>query len=469
MQKLAYHLDKSAPLPLYEQLYQQIKTAIHRQELQLGERLPSKRKLCQYLHISQNTVESAYDQLIAEGYVESHARRGFYVCFQAELDFPQTAAVLQKMPANPPLVRPQFDFNPNAIDTVHFPFQQWKKSGQGLYHSDSQHLLPLDAAQGDLDLRQQIADYLAAARGIHCQAAQIIIGAGVEYCIQHLILLFNQLYPDRPFYYGMEHYGYPKVEKILQLYQKPIIKLPLNAQYQLDLDFLFRQPVNIAYVTPSNVYPFGQVIPISQRQALLEWAEAQPSRFIIEDDYDSEFRYKGKPIPALKSLDKQHKVIYLGSFSKLLMPSLRLTFMILPPALLDLYQHYCACFHCPISRFEQYRLARFIQHGYFEKHLHRMRKIYRKKMELLCQLLAPYKHKISYYGEHSGFNLLIELLTETRSTETLLGLATRQNIKLYPIDYPQRRLFSLGFGNLSERQISEGLAALLAAWEIKAP
>lgn len=461
MQKIAYHLDKNIKLPLYEQLYQKIRLAIHQQELRIGDRLPSKRKLCQYLHISQNTVENAYAQLIAEGYIESQARRGFYVCYQAELAFPQSPIPQQNRHQHLPLNNKQIDFNPNRIDTRHFPFQQWKKCGQILYQTSQQDLLNLNDPQGDLALRQQIVHYLSASRGINCQAEHIIIGAGFEYCIQHLILLFNRLYPQPSFNYAMEDYGYPKVEKILTLYQKNMIKLPLNHQHQLDLTFLAKQQINIAYITPSNLYPFGEIIPISQRQTLLEWANKQSDRFIIEDDYDSEFRYKGKPIPALKSLDQHNKVIYLGSFSKLLMPSLRVTFMVLPPQLLEFYQQYCACFHCPISRFEQQRLATFIQEGYFEKHIHRMRKIYRKKMELLCQLLAPYKKYIRYYGENSGFHLLIELLNESRSIDELLFLAKQKNIIIYPVYYKKRKLFSLGFGHLSDQSLIEGIAHLL--------
>ncbi|OOF35693.1 PLP-dependent aminotransferase family protein [Rodentibacter heidelbergensis] len=464
MQKIAYHLDKNATLPLYEQLYQKIKQAIHQQELSIGDKLPSKRKLCQHLRISQNTVENAYAQLIAEGYIDAQPRRGFYVCFQSEFTFPQSPPPVQSKHQNLPMNDKQIDFNPNRIDTQHFPFQQWKKSGQMLYQSSQQHLLTLNDPLGDLNLRQQIAHYLSASRGIHCQAEHIMIGAGFEYCIQHLILLFNQLYPHQPLNYAIEDYGYPKVEKILTLYQKNRIKLPLNPQYQLDLTFLAKQKINIAYITPSNLYPFGEIIPISQRQTLLEWANEQSDRFIIEDDYDSEFRYKGKPIPALKSLDQHNKVIYLGSFSKLLMPSLRITFMVLPPQLFAFYQQYCACFHCPISRFEQQRLATFIQQGYFEKHIHRMRKIYRKKMELLCQLLAPYKKHIRYYGENSGFHLLIELLNESRSLDELVGLAKQKEIIIYPVYYQKRTLFSLGFGHLSEQSLIEGINHLLKIW-----
>ncbi|WP_150538646.1 PLP-dependent aminotransferase family protein [Actinobacillus vicugnae] len=460
MKKLSYLLNKQQSTPLYLQLYQQIKHSIHSQELQLGDKLPSKRQLCEHLQISQNTVESAYTQLLAEGYIESKPRSGFFVCFQAELAYSSSNAVKHFVNSTASS-RYEIDFNPNKIDVSHFPFDRWKKSATW-QHKD---WLNMGDKQGDLNLRQQISQYLLASRGVHCEPEQIVIGAGVESCLQQLILLFQQLNPNMN--WAMESYGYPTVEKLLTLYHKPIFKLPFSSEnYQLDIEFLLKNQINVAYLTPSHLYPFGHILTIGQRQQLLEWATTQDGRYIIEDDYDSEFRYTGKPIPSLQSLDNQNKVIYLGSFSKLLMPSLRITFLVLPRNLLAEYQQHCAFFNASVSRFEQQRLAKFIQSGEFEKHINRMRKVYRKKMECLCELLSPYAQQIKYYGEHSGFYLLIELLNEDRTSAQLVELAKAQKIKVYPIEQQRRRLFSLGFGHLSELQLREGLNKLLACWEI---
>lgn len=464
MQKLSYQLDKSLDTPLYLQLYQQIRSLIHAQELKRGDRLPSKRYLCDYLQISQNTVESAYGQLLAEGYVESVARRGFFVCFQSELFFSPKSATPSPRPKKVSS-SVEFDLNPNYIDTRHFPLNRWRKAGKALFQPANHRFLGLGDKQGDGYLRQEIREYLFSSRGVKCEADQIVIGAGLESCIQQLILLFNQLYKGQQVKYGMERYGYETIEKLLKLHQQRILKLPLNADnQQLDLDFLFADEINIACVTPSHLYPFGHVLSITQRQQLLNWATEKPGRYIIEDDYDSEFRYKGKPIPALQSLDKGACVIYLGSFSKLLMPSLRLSFMVLPKPLLNLYQTHCGFLNCSVSRFEQRRLAHFIQQGEFEKHIHRMRKIYRRKMELLCTLLAPYRERIRYYGEHSGFYLLVELNHERRSSVELTQLAYKAGVKVYAVIYEERKLFSLGFGDLSEAQLTEGISRLLHSW-----
>lgn len=460
MKKLSYLLNKQQNAPLYLQLYQQIKRSIYSQELQLGDKLPSKRHLCEHLQISQNTVESAYAQLLAEGYIESKPRSGFFVCFQAELAYP-SANIVKNFVNSTASTDYEIDFNPNKIDNQSFPFNRWKKCANWT----NKDFLNMGDKQGDLNLRQQISQYLLASRGVNCEPEQIVIGAGVESCLQQLILLFQQLNPTMN--WAMESYGYPTVEKLLNLYQKPIFKMPFSSEnYQLDIPFLEQNQINVAYLTPSHLYPFGHILTIGQRQQLLEWVAAQDGRYIIEDDYDSEFRYTGKPIPSLQSLDRQDKVIYLGSFSKLLMPSLRITFLVLPRNLLSEYQQYCEFFNASVSRLEQQRLAKFIQSGEFEKHINRMRKIYRRKMELLCELLSPHTKQIKYYGEHSGFYLLIELLNETRTLDQLVELAKAQKIKVYPIHHQQRRLFSLGFGHLSEEQLRKGLDKLLHCWDI---
>ncbi|MDO4626685.1 MAG: PLP-dependent aminotransferase family protein [Pasteurellaceae bacterium] len=458
MKKISYQIDRRQQIPLYLQIYQQIRQGINRQELRLGDKLPSKRQLCEYLQVSQNTVESAYAQLLAEGYIESQARKGFFVCYQAE--YPIAVEKPRSQPdANLATHSVEFDFNPNHIYCQNFPFRAWQKSAR-LGIQQQQQLLSLGEKQGERALRIEIAQYLAASRGIQCEIEQIVICAGVENAMQQLILLFNHLYPQTHFTYAMESYGYSTIEKLLKLYDKNLVKLPFH-QDKLDLNVLFQSQVNVAYLTPSHLFPFGQVLSIGQRQRLLEWANSAPDRYILEDDYDSEFRYQGRPIPALQSLDSQNKVIYFGSFSKLLMPSLRIGFMVLPPALLQAYQQHCGFFNCAVARLEQQRLAHFIQQGEFEKHIHRMRKIYRHKMALLCELFAPYKQKIVYYGAHSGLYLLVELFNDSRSSEEICHQAYQQHIQLYPVAVSQRLLFSIGFAHLEDDELKIGIQRLL--------
>ena len=463
MKKINYRLDKADKTPLYLQLYQQIRLAIHQQQLHFGDKLPSKRHLSEFLQISQNTVENAYEQLLAEGYINAKARSGFFVSFQAELDFPCDLP-RQKQTAYFQSRKTYYDLNPNLIDSKNFPIRQWQKAGKQSLKFWQNEMIALGDKQGDRNLRNEIAHYLYASRGVNCEPEQIVIGTGLENCVLQLILLFNQI-SEKPIQYAMESYGYITIEKMLTAYGKKVLHLPLTTDGQLDLATLAESRIDVAYLTPSNLYPFSQVLSIGQRQQLLEWANQQPQRYIIEDDYDSEYRYKGKPIPALQSLDVNEKVIYLGSFSKLLMPSLRVGFMVLPKSLLSLYQEYCGFFNCGVSRFEQQRLATFIQQGEFEKHIQRMRKIYRKKMEMLCRLLQPYSHKIRYYGEHSGSYLLIELLEIRHTNSELVERCLQKNIRIYPLNYPNRQLFSIGFANIDEQEFNRVFETLISVLE----
>ena len=470
MKHFAYQLDKSLSQPIYLQLYQQIKQAIHHGVLQQGEALPAKRRLAEYLSISQNTVENSYAQLLAEGYIESKPRVGYFVSTQFLAPMIPTLAPAKKSKKQKITHRWRFDFNPNLIDASHFPFELWKKLQKQFLTRQFADLLALGDKQGEYELRQQIADYLLSARGVKCTSEQIVINAGVELCLLQLMLVWQSCYPNKQMQCAMEEFGYAVVENLWKNYAGEVLKLPIDkVTYKVDLSVLFAHNIDLLYITPSHQYPFGSVLTISERQQLLAWANQIESRYIIEDDYDSEFRYQGKPIPALKSLDQHNKVIYLGSFSKLLMPSMRVSFMVLPESLLTMYQQKINFFNSTVSRLDQHVVALFMQNGEFEKHINRMRKYYRRKMELLCQQLKPYFPTIQFWGENSGFYLLIEVMDSTYTLAQLTELAAQQSIKIYPIVYHQRRLFVLGFGNMSEQDLAQGIAQLLASWQIKKP
>ncbi|MDP8163258.1 PLP-dependent aminotransferase family protein [Pasteurella skyensis] len=472
MQLIAYTINKSISEPLYIQLIEQIKQAIHEQRLQKGDKLPSKRRLSQHLQISQNTIETAYSQLMAEGYIESVPKVGFFVNVQAgdtllgKRSDPNKN--LQKMDNIIPLrgKKYRFDFNINRIDSRHFPFEKWKKLNKQILNKSHCDLLHLSDPQGDKILREQLASYLNAARGVRCDAEQIIVTSGVEQLLQILMLLFEKKH-QQTLIYGIEAFGYRVVENIFKLYKKRWVKLPLDPQSKrLDVNNFLQKKIDIAYLTPSHQYPFGGVLDIEQRQQLLEWVKAESSRYLIEDDYDGEFRYQGKPIPSLQSLDQADKVIYFGSLSKLLMPAIRISFMVLPKSLLSDYQPIKQSFNCSVSRLDQQMVSLFMQQGFFEQHINRMRKRYRNKMEKLCRILDSYRHKIRYYGESSGFYLLIELIKDTRSSKELIELAEQNKIKIYPIEWQNRRLFVIGFGDLTEEELEKGMVMLLNSWEM---
>lgn len=462
----SFTLNKKNTVPLYQQLYNQIKVAISLNEIKNGEKLISKRKLAQYLHISQNTIESAYEQLMAEGYIESKNRRGYFVCYYSDNIHPtpskseKNSAEIKKNEA----IKYDIDFNPDLIETDKFPFDVWKKKSKTLLNQRHKHLLTLGDSQGDYGLRKALAHYLHTSRGVNCQPDQIIVAAGIENCLIQLSLLFSHYSTD--FSYAMEEYGYNTVASLLTSMNKPLKRLPLHDKNRhTNLSKINNTDINALYLTPSHQYPYGEVLSINTRQQLLEWVNQKQDRYIIEDDYDSEFRYKGNPIPTLQSLDKNGKVIYLGSLSKLLMPSIRVTYIVLPLTLMDDYYRVCGFFKSTVSRLDQQLITKFINEGDFERHINKMRKIYQRKMELLCKTLAPFKDKIHYYGEYSGSYLLIELYNEKRKIDELTELAKQKKIKLYPIKLNNNPMFSMGFGHLNETQIHESIAILMQCWK----
>ncbi|OBW91744.1 PLP-dependent aminotransferase family protein [Gallibacterium salpingitidis] len=470
MKHFAYQLNKSLSQPLYLQLYQQIKQAIHQGILQQGEALPAKRRLADYLAISQNTVENSYAQLLAEGYIESKPRIGYFVSTELLPTMMPLVTSVNEISQTIPEQKWQYDFNPNVIDGQHFPFELWKKLQKQFLNRQHTNLLALGDKQGEYELRRQIADYLYSARGVKCRPEQVVINAGVELCLLQLMLLWQHRYPAQQAHYAMEEFGYPVVEKLWQSYAGQVLKLPIDNQtHKVDLSILSQHHIDLLYITPSHQYPFGSVLTIGERQQLLAWANTKEQRYLIEDDYDSEFRYQGKPIPALKSLDQHNKVVYLGSFSKLIMPSVRISYMVLPEPLLAIYQQKINFFNSSVSRLDQQVVALFMQSGAFEKHINRMRKYYRRKMELLCQQLKLYSPSIRFWGESSGFYLLIEVVDTPYTLQQLLAFAEQQAIKVYPIELHQRKLFVLGFGNLSEQALLTGVKLLLEGWQIKKP
>ncbi len=317
-------LDSSQRRPLYEQLYRYIRGEIEAGRLAAGERLPSKRALAAHLKISVVTVEGAYGQLLAEGYLRSEPKRGFFVqAVQEEHRSPAPARTLS-VPAPPTPALP-YDFSTSAVDIALFPFATWAKLMREVLSEQAAPLLASPHPQGLPALRRAIAEHLYRFRGIRADAEQIVVGAGSETLIGLLVQLLG-----REGGYGVENPGYTKTQRILTSCGAAVRPLPLDGQ-GLRVDALEEAGVRVVHVTPSHHYPLGIIMPVARRQALLRWAEAAPDRYILEDDYDSEFRFSGRPIPALQSLDGGERVVYLNTFAKSLAPSLRISYMVLPP------------------------------------------------------------------------------------------------------------------------------------------
>lgn len=420
---LTYPMEERGDLPLYEYLYRRIREDILSGKLTAGERLPSKRALAEHLRLSVITVEGAYAQLEAEGYLYTLPKRGFFV---SQVD--RTPA--PKAPEPPAIPEPEaartwrLDLKSNQVDTARFPVSTWARLTRQVLSEDGAALLRPVPHQGLEALRRAIADDLRDYRGMSVSPEQIIVGAGAEYLY---LLLAQLLGPGAVF--AAEDPGYPKIRQVYGKCGAACRPVPLDAQ-GMDLAALAASGATVAHLSPSHHYPTGLVTPIARRQALLRWAEAVDG-FIIEDDYDSEFRFTGRPLPTLQSIDRSGRVLYMNTFSQTISPSMRVGFVVLPPRLLERYRRELDFYACTVPALEQHVLARFLSGGYYEQHLSRMRKEYRQRR---CAVLAafrsgPFAHRITISEQGAGLHFLLRLDTD-RSDADLRQRAEALGVRL---------------------------------------
>lgn len=455
---------------LYEQIYEHISKEIKVGKLLAGEKLPSTRSLAEYLQVARSTVDYAYDQLLSEGYIEAKPYRGFFVCSVDEL-LQEHSTIGAGLPTNECIVHEKdtflYDFSPNGIDMSPFPFGVWKRITKNILNDSNSELFSQGEAQGDIDLRTTISRYLHSSRGVNCTSEQIIVGAGNDY----LLMLLEKIL-GRHVRIAMENPTYKRAYRIFQSFAYHIETVDMDDNGMM-VSQLEKANVTAAYVMPSHQYPTGTVMPIGRRAELLKWAKKSPERYLIEDDYDSEFRYRGKPIPALQGSDDSGKVIYIGTFSKAIAPAIRVSYMVLPEELLEKYKKDCYFYSCTVSRIDQRILNEFIRDGYFERHLNKMRKIYKGKHELLMECLEPFQEKFTISGERAGLHLLLTAKNDV-SEEELLQAAEDAGVKVYGLsgsmvengleNADKRATILLGFGGLSDEQIIEGMKLLEKAW-----
>lgn len=455
-------IDNNSQQPIYLQIYEYIKREILGGQLQSPAKLPSTRSLAAHLEVSRTTVETAYEQLVAEGYVEAKEKRGYFVIPITHLQqFHSNITSTVTVPAPPlPEQARLFDFNPDTIDAEHFPYSIWKSLGKN--QIDSADNFVAGEHFGDYRLRQAIAGYLRGSRGVQCSPEHIVVGAGLDHLLQMLCLVF-----ERRTAVAMEDPAYQNARQVLLANAYDVIDIPLR-NCSFDTQALARSDADICYVTPSHQFPLGFVMPVSRRQELLRWAGEKAERYIIEDDHDSEFRYKGRPIPSLHSLDTKNKVIYIGTFSKAVSPAIRTAYMVLPETLFPQYKNLCGSFSCPVPRFMQSLLADFINEGYFEKHLNRMRKIYKGKHDFMLQKIKQYfpEERVEISGDHAGLYIIFHYKGELSEQEIEMR-AKKAGISLHPLRNYYANLpvgykpaYLLGFANLNTDMIAQGIRRL---------
>ncbi len=442
--------------PLYEQIYLYIASEIKSGKIEAGERLPSKKSIASHLGVSVNTIETAYSILVQEGYVRSIPRKGFFVesvesPIGGETKFPR-----EEIPKD----EYRIDFKTNAVDAAAFPYSTWIKLTKEVMYYGSE-LLNSGDAKGDYELRESIAKYLHEFRGVKCEPSQIIVGAGMEY----LTVLLSQLL-GRNKVYAFENPGYKKAAGIISNTGARVLHINVD-NGGLSIDELKKTDADIVYITPSHQFPTGAVMPVGRRMRLLSWAAERSGRYIIEDDYNSEFNFTQKPVPAVQGIAPNDSVIYMSTFSRVLAPSIRIAYMVLPQTLLDSYEKMFSAYSSTVSRFEQHTLDKFISGGYFQRHLNRVKNIYKKRRAAVTDMLK--RAGYDYSGTGAGPHILIR----TPNAKEIIQAAKERGIRLYDLDdyyfnctASRGDAIVVGFAAVSDADIDE-LEELLTEMKIK--
>ena len=401
---LTYELKKSPGVPLYEALYRCIRSDILNGTLAPGEKLPSKRALAQNLEISKITVETAYGQLLSEGYITAREKVGYFV---EAMERPAPAQSAPPKAREPEETKAGLDLT--ASGTEHFPFSVWSRLQREVMLDYGEELLRPMPNRGIRELQQAIAAHLAAFRGMEVDPELILVGAGTDFLCNLLIPLLG-----RNKTYAVEEPGYGKIRKIYTAGGIRCISAPMDDR-GVRPDRL--ESARVLHCSPSHHFPTGLVTPVSRRLELIAWAN-RVDGWIIEDDYDSEFRFDSHPKPAMQSLDSQ-RVIYMNSFSKSLAPSIRISYMVLPPKLMEDFQKRLSFYSCTVPSFEQYTLARFLSRGHFEKHINRMRKFYKTRRNRVISLLenCAYADRLTILEQDAGLHFLVKVDTELSDPE----------------------------------------------------
>jgi len=435
MPMLTYSFVDIGSESLYQHLYKCIKNDVLTGVLSPGTKLPSKRSFAKNLGISTITVEGAYQQLLAEGYIYSLPKKGYYVSDISGLTSVSASAGKPQFHLNRDHWVYPADFMSNQIDPDNFPFSVWTKLMREVMADGKEALMKISPCGGVLQLREAIAGHLRQFRNMNVSADQIIVGAGTEYLYGLIIQLlgFDKVY-------AVEDPGYQKAAKIYRSNGVACRYVSMDGE-GLCIDALEDAGADVAHVSPAHHYPTGIVTPIGRRYALLGWAAEKDSRYIIEDDYDSEFRLAGNPIPTMQSIDVTEKVIYINTFTKSLAPTIRVSYMVLPSHLAQRFYEKLSFYACTVSTFDQYTLARFIQDGHFEKHINRMRNYYRNLRDALLSEIrrSPMAELVTIREEDAGLHFLMEVDTLT-SDQELLKLAEEKGVRLSCLSqYEQNR------------------------------
>nr|WP_300090774.1 PLP-dependent aminotransferase family protein [Sedimentibacter sp.] len=438
--------DKESSKALYIQLYEYIKNEIISGLLKPDSKLPSIREASNTLNLSKTTIENAYSQLVAEGYIENLPKRGYFVCDLTEYNF-EINHDIQKKVLNQPL---ETNYLNNGVDKDSLDISAWKRLYNKVISDEKTDIYSSGSIQGEKFLRDEIANFVNTMRGGNTSAEQVIVGAGVQYLLGILIGIIKDEYNT----VAVETPGFNKAEFIFEDYLFKIRHIEVTDN-GFPVEKLRNSDAHLIYISPSHQYPLGTIMPVNKRMELLDWAQKN-NGLIIEDDYDAMIRYGGMPIPSLQGLDKNDCVIYLGSFSKMLLPSLRISFMVIPKRLLSKYNEIKYRHTQSTSKIDQIVLANFMKEGYMLKHLRKIKRIYRKKnLSLAASFKNTFKDKLEIINSDSGLHVVCEahvkkdenqLKEQIKNSRILLNIISRNGDKI---------IFSLNYSGIDTDKIQD--------------
>lgn len=447
-------IDKKANTPIYMQLYGYIKKEIIDGSLHANEKIPSIREASSTLNLSKTTIENAYNQLVIEGYVENIPKKGYFVSKLSDY----------KVSSNKKITDDNFSqkltfqniYVNNGVDYHSFDTVIWKRIYNKVINDENSLIHNSGDFQGELLLRKEISGFINRTRGAKTISEQIIVGAGVQYLIGILISLIKKDYSIA----AVEDPGFKKAEYIFEDYNFKLAHIPVYNS-GLSIDTLRSSSSKLVYVSPSHQYPLGSVMPINKRLELLDWA-FKNNGLIIEDDYDSIIRYENMPVPCLQGLDKNDCVIYLGSFSKILLPSIRISYMVLPRKLLTKYSSLKNRYTQSASKIDQLVLSNFIKDGYLDRHLRKIRRIYKKKNQLITKIIEEKANNLfKIVNADSGLHLVLETISN-KSINEINDCAVNNNISLNIISKKGNNLLlSLNYSGISDEKIPEFIESLI--------
>ena len=465
---LTYSFSNKGELSMYEYLYRCIRSDIEAGVIAPGEKLPSKRSFARHLGVSLITVEGAYSQLIAEGYLRAEPRRGYFACdlnssgvvsgrkpsllgvgsSSLETAYPADGNLLpeeglaQAYASLAAAGRPRegridaggqsatlasssggngfndeavfADFTGSSVPLGMFPYAAWAKSLRDALTRESERMLVGETGfAGALRLRKAIADHLRGFRGMEVDPECIVVGAGSQVLYNWLVQLLG-----RNLHYGVEDPGYLRLSRIYEANNVELSHIPLD-ENGIDMASVVESSADVLHLMPSHQFPTGIVTSIGRRYELLGWASAKDNRYLVEDDYDCEFRLTGRPIPSLQSIDATGKVIYANTFTKSLGPAFRIGYLVLPPALADRFRRELGFYSCTVSAIDQLALARFIESGDYERHVNRLRTYYRSVRDALVSAFqaSSFSERVSIEEQDAGIHFIMGISIDVKMPE----------------------------------------------------